>query len=119
MTWLCIAEGANGIFYYSFHDLKKGTRGATFDERWKVVCAAAQEVKERMPILLADPAKAPDAPSGVSVRAWTLGGIRHILAVNGTTEHAKFAPLVGTELVVLAPGEHRFFTVDEKQKGQK
>lgn len=119
MTWLCIAEGANGIFFYSFHDLKKGTRGATFDERWKVVCAAAQEVKERMPILLADPAEAPAAPSGVSVRAWTLGGIRHILAVNGTTEQAKFEPHVGAEPVVLDPGEHRFFAADEKQKVQK
>ena len=119
MTWLCIAEGANGIFFYSFHDLKKGTRGATFDERWKVVCAAALEVKELMPILLADPAEAPAAPPGVSVRAWTLGGIRHILAVNGTTEQAKFEPHVGAEPVVLDPGEHRFFTADEKQKVQR
>ena len=118
MTWLCIAEGANGIFFYSFHDLKKGTRGATFDERWKVVCAAAQEVKERMPILLSDPAEAPAAPAGVSVRAWTLGGIRHILAVNGTTEQARFEPSAGAEPVALAPGEHRFFTADEKRKGQ-
>jgi len=108
MTWLCIAEGANGIFFYSFHDLKKGTRGATFDERWKVVCTAAQEVRDMFPVLLAEPAEAPSSPTGVSVRAWKLDGVRHVLAVNGTDEPKTFAPSAGVPPVILAPGEHRF-----------
>jgi len=109
MTWHCIAEGANGIFFYSFHDLKKGTRGATFEERWKVVCEAAQEVKDMIPVLLADPAEAPEAPQGVSVRAWKIGGVRHVLAVNGTSELKSFTPSPGGPAVELRPGEHRFF----------
>ena len=111
MTWLCIAEGANGIFLYSFHDLKKRIKGVPFEERWRVVCDAVRDVKEKMPILLADPAPAPSAPAGVSVRAWTLGGVRHILAVNGGTETVAFTPGPDRKPVDLAAGEHRFFTL--------
>ncbi len=108
MTWLCIAEGANGIFFYSFQDLKKMVKGVTFDERWSVVCKAAQEVKDRFPVLLADPAEAPKTPAGVSARAWLLDGVKHILVVNGTKEPVEFA-LGGIDgNVLLAPGEHKF-----------
>ena len=114
MTWLCIAEGANGIFFYSFHDLKKGTRGATFEERWNVVCVAAREVKERFPILLAEPAKAPEVPAGVSARAWMLDGVTHTLVVNGTTEHKTFTiPRHNTE-ISLKRGEHKFLQSDAR-----
>ena len=60
------------------------------------------------PVLLAEPAEAPSAPTGVSVRAWNLHGIRHVLAVNGTDEPKTFAPSADVPPVILAPGEHRF-----------
>ena len=111
MTWLCIAEGANGVFYYSFHDLKKRVKGVPFEERWQVVSTAGREVQEKFPILLADPAPPPSAPSGVRVRAWLLDGETHVLAVNGTETPKSFEPFAAASSVTLSPGEHRFFTV--------
>ena len=74
-----------------------------------MVCEAAQEVKDMIPVLLADPAEPPEAPQGVAVRAWRSGGVRHVLAVNGTAERKPFSPESGRPPVALEPGEHRFF----------
>lgn len=110
MTWMAIAEGANGIFLYSFHDLKKQIKGVPFDERWKVVCSAAEEVRRAMPILLLDPAPVPVAPpAGVSVRAWQDATNVYLLAVNATEKPLAFAPFRGQAAVTLPPWGHRFF----------
>ena len=111
MTWMAIAEGANGIFLYSFHDLKKEIKGVPFDERWKVICAAAEEVKKAIPILLLDPAPVPSAPpEGVSARAWQDATNVYVLAVNATDKALSYAPFGGPEAVTLPPWGHRFFT---------
>ncbi len=51
MTWQCICEGADGLIYYSWFDLRKD-RQYPFDERWPEVKAVAQEVADLAPVLL-------------------------------------------------------------------
>jgi len=110
MIWMAIAEGANGIFLYSFHDLKKEIKGVPFAERWQVVSEAASEVKKAIPILLLDPAEAPvAAPPGISTRAWQDATNLYLLAVNATEKPLAYAPFKGQAAVTLPPWGHRFF----------
>lgn len=50
MTWQCITEGATGLIYYSWFDLKKEPE--TFDRRWDETKRVAAEVKQWIPMLL-------------------------------------------------------------------
>jgi hypothetical protein len=50
MSWQCITEGANGLIYYSWFDLKKFPD--TFAREWANNKQVAQEIKEWMPALL-------------------------------------------------------------------
>ena len=62
MSWQCIAEGANGLIYYSFFDLQRmgasiqdGGRAVvpeSFDKRWDEVKKVASEIADQFPILL-------------------------------------------------------------------
>lgn len=113
MTWMTIAEGANGIFLYSFHDLKKEVN-VPFAESWRDVCTAAEEVRQAIPILLMDPAPVPaPAPYGVSVRAWRDEATVYVLAVNATDEEKTFAPFPGDAVRTLAPWSHQIFNSKE------
>ncbi len=57
MTWQCITEGARGLIYYSWFDLKKEPE--VFERRWAEVKQVAAEVKRWMPVLLSvEPAPA-------------------------------------------------------------
>ncbi len=61
MSWQCIAEGANGLIYYSFFDLERmdkteadGGRAyiaEPFEERWADVKTMAQEIADQNSIL--------------------------------------------------------------------
>lgn len=50
MSWQCITEGANGLIYYSWFDLKKFPE--TFDKRWAETKLVAEEIKQWIPVLL-------------------------------------------------------------------
>jgi hypothetical protein len=50
MTWQCLTEGATGLIYYSWFDLKKEPE--VFDRRWAEVKQVAAEVKRWAPVLL-------------------------------------------------------------------
>lgn len=84
MTWQAVAEGANGIFYYSFFDLKAGLHGVPFEEAWRRVRTAAEEVRAHEEILLSDPVTCDwvEVPNGWSVRAWVCCGKKFVLVVN-------------------------------------
>jgi len=96
MTWQAIAEGANGIFYYSYFDLKAGLHGVSFEEAWERVRLAASEIKAHERILLSDPATCDwiDVPKGWSRRAWNDQGKTAVLIVNPTERsgEAKMLP---------------------------
>ncbi len=62
MAWLCVANGANGLVFFSFFDLlnmdKTLEEGGTalvrdpFEERWADVKRMAREISDQFPILL-------------------------------------------------------------------
>ena len=62
MAWMCVANGANGLIFFSFFDLinmdKTLDEGGTalvrdpFDERWTDVKRMAREIRDQFPILL-------------------------------------------------------------------
>ena len=88
MSWQCIAEGANGLIYYSFAALQKGTHGMKFEDAWADVCKVAGEVRRYIPVLLSvEPAP---TVSGISeewsVRVWRKDGETWLLAVNAQDE---------------------------------
>ena len=86
MTWQAIAGGANGLIYYSYTYLMKSPT-TPFEKAFADVCAAAQEVKDLFPVLLAGdtpPAFTVGGAEGVAARTWREGGRLYVLAVNTT-----------------------------------
>ncbi len=51
MTWQCITEGADGIIFYSWFELRRDT-SQPFEQRWPEVKRIAEEVAEMVPVLL-------------------------------------------------------------------
>ena len=116
MSWMCIAEGANGLIYYSFFDLQRmskteaeGGRALVpepFDIRWGEVKTIAQEIADQFPILLSAEKTLnikPAAQNSPDV-SWRLFGTAEgtwILAVNRSDEEqtAKFQLPDNTQLV--------------------
>ncbi|MGC9319604.1 MAG: hypothetical protein ACP5KN_16355 [Armatimonadota bacterium] len=88
MAWQCIAEGANGLVFYSFFDLWKVDRqgGDRFWRRWRDVTRMAAEIKRFEPVLLAvDPAMEParvSAPTEFGWRVYGKDGRTYLVAVN-------------------------------------
>ena len=50
MAYQCLVNGANGLIFYSFFDLKRDPLG--FESRWADVKKLGQEIKSLIPILL-------------------------------------------------------------------
>ena len=84
MAWQCIAEGANGLFFYSFAAIQKETHGLPFEKAWTDICNVGEEIRAYIPVLLSvDPAPAVSgAPDAWSVRVWRKDGETWLLAVN-------------------------------------
>jgi len=101
MSWMCIAEGANGLIYYSFFDLqrmsketKDGGRALTpepFDERWRQVKQIASEIADQFSILTSvgqtlDVKPTPETAVDVSYRLFGTEEGTWILIVNQTSK---------------------------------
>lgn len=88
MTYQALAEGATGLVYYAFYELKEDPLG--FDARWRDMSRIAREVRALEPALRsADP-----PPEGVEVdgacwRACRDGRKAWILVTNPTAEPAE------------------------------
>ena len=78
MSWQFIANGGNGLIYYTFERLiDEGGR------HWEDYCTVAREVKSLEYILLSEPApNATGYPELMSGRAWSHGGRTYLLVVN-------------------------------------
>lgn len=78
MSWQFIANGGNGLIYYTFERLiDEGGR------HWEDYCTVAREVKSLEYILLSEPApNATGYPELMSGRAWSHGGKTYLLVVN-------------------------------------
>jgi len=51
MAWQCIAEGADGLVFYSWFELRNDQQ-YPFAERWEEVKTVAREINEMVPVLL-------------------------------------------------------------------
>jgi len=104
MAWSCLAEGANGLIFYSWFDLwkmdqPKTVKGHTpvrepFDERWRDVTAMAAEIRAFIPMLLSiEPALQPqvEAPPAFAWRVLAKDGATWLIAVNNGEQAAATA----------------------------
>jgi hypothetical protein len=113
MAWQCIAGGANGLVFYSWHDLwrmdktvEQGGRALVrepFEERWKDVRTMAAEIGEHIPILLSVDTPLPlvsaDGPTNVAWRLYAYQGDTVLVAVNSADEPAQAAFTFGDDLL--------------------
>jgi hypothetical protein len=85
MSWMAIVNGANGLVYYSFFDLKRPVVKIPFEESFGRVCRVAEEIKRFVPVILSIEA-APQVKvvkGGIDVRVWSHEGRTYLLTVNG------------------------------------
>ena len=88
MNWQHIAMGANGLVAYCYHVLWEKVPPDKFDDYWKPICRAAEDVRRMIPILLSDE-EAPVATCSsetVPVRTWKRGEFLYVLAVNASDD---------------------------------
>ncbi|MGD9497650.1 MAG: hypothetical protein AB7Y46_15220 [Armatimonadota bacterium] len=91
MTWQCICEGADGLIYYSWFDLRKDQE-YPFEQRWPEVRAVAQEVADLTPVLLSvepRPEVSVQANEAVHWTARALDGTNWLILVNDSDQPAS------------------------------
>ena len=105
MAWQCIANGANGLVFYSWFDLWRMSKDVAaggkalvpepFEDRWRDVTLMADEIKKMMPILLSvEPPVSPsklDASEGVACRLYGTREGTVLVAVNGRKEQGQLS----------------------------
>jgi len=67
MAWQCITEGAKGLIFYSFFDIKRDT-AVPFEEQWGYVKQMAREIADLEDVILS--IEPPPAIEPVSSRDW-------------------------------------------------
>lgn len=84
MSWQFIAAGANGLIYYTYGTLHRPTNKTPFDKAWADVCAAADEVRRYIPVMLSveEPPIVSSVPAAWGVRVWRKDGGVYLLLVN-------------------------------------
>lgn len=88
MTLQCIAEGANGLVFYSYTALEKMDWRSPFRNTWGDVKRIADEVKRYIPVILSEPV--PVVPTkGLSIRAWRKDGAGWMLLCNPSRSAVK------------------------------
>ncbi|MBR5840883.1 MAG: carbohydrate binding domain-containing protein [Victivallales bacterium] len=89
MSWQAIVNGANGLIYYSFFDLRKPMVKIPFEESFGRVCRVAAEIKPFIPVIMSiEPAPTAKLVKGdnVDIRIWNYEGATYLLAVNSEKE---------------------------------
>ena len=86
MAWQFIAEGANGLIFYSYSSWEKMKWRTPPEQMWDAVCRIGVEVREKFPVFLSDESAPTVAliTKDASVRAWRKNGEVWLLAVNPT-----------------------------------
>lgn len=97
MTWQCICEGADGLVYYSWHNMRRDP-SAPFEERWEDLKAVVGEVAGMIPVLLSIEPTPEVTVTGDAAVHWTvrtLAGTHWLMMVNdapaAATATAHFA----------------------------
>lgn len=84
MAWQCITEGATGLIFFSFFDLKRDPF-VPFEQQWGYVKQMAAEIRELIPVILSvEPRPSLEAPDHDWLH-WTVrqvGDASYLIAVN-------------------------------------
>lgn len=91
MAWQCIAEGANGLIFYSWFDLHRDP-AQPFEERWADVKRVAAEIGRCAPVLLsldATPKVELSAEAGIHTVMKSYKGSTYVFVVSGSDEAAR------------------------------
>ena len=104
MSWQCIAAGANGLIYYTYGTLGRPTNKTPFEKAWADVCAAAEDVRRYIPVMLSveEPPAVSGAPDAWGVRLWRKDGDVYLLAVNAQDRADEAALVLSEEVAVIA-----------------
>lgn len=91
MTWQCIAEGANGLIFYSWFNmyLPQRNAGLDFESYWPQFKTVVQEVKDMTPALLSvdePPAITTDDAEWLNWTVKQVGTTTYLIAVNNSPE---------------------------------
>jgi hypothetical protein len=83
MAWQCLCEGANGLVFYSFFDIRRDP-DTPFDVQWPRVKQVAAEVARWAPVLLSVERPEPGSAAGdcLHVRKAAQGGKTYLFVVN-------------------------------------
>ena len=106
MALQCIAEGANGLVFYSYTALEKMNWRTPFENTWGDVKRIADEIKRNVPVILSEPVALASA-KGISARAWRKGGETWMLLCNpsgGTVKAAMETPVPSRQMDVVQGG---------------
>jgi hypothetical protein len=95
-AWQEIAVGANGLFFYSYSQIRNCPEGEEAkDEYFRRTCTVAEEIRRMIPVLTLEPGpKVVSTPKRVRVRTWRDGAAVYVLVCNTHPE-----PRTGTVLV--------------------
>ncbi len=113
MTWQCIAEGANGLIFYSWFNiyLPERNAGLDFDAFWPQFKGVVQEVKDMTPALLSVETPPAITTGDADWLNWTvkrMGKKVYLIAVNNTGD-----PHEATFTLPFAPVSARKFGTDK------
>ena len=100
MTWQCLVGGAQGIVYYSYHDLWKMSGRMPFEKSFAIARTAAEELRRYSQYFIGETTESvPTSSDAVVARRWRKGG-RALEAVVNTTERPAQASIGGRVLAL-------------------
>ncbi|MCK4546670.1 MAG: hypothetical protein KAW17_04425 [Candidatus Eisenbacteria sp.] len=122
MAWQCICEGATGIFFYSFQDIKRNP-DIPFKTQWDNLKRIAAEIDALTPMLLSvepvvdvETAFAPEEPDWLHWTARSWGGALYLFAVNDGDGGGRVMFTLGKDIRhVRALGDNR--VIEHQRRG--
>ena len=117
MAWQCICEGATGLVFYSWYDVKRNP-DVSFQEQWEGLKRMAAEIDSLAPVLLStDPvphvevscdSTSADEPNWLNWTARSHGGKLYLFAANNGEGEGKVTfKLPKAPRSINVPGERR------------
>jgi hypothetical protein len=91
MAWQCIAEGARGLIFFSWFDIKRDTV-VPFDVQWGYVKQMAAEVRDLSDVLLSVEKPPTIGTEPVQWLHWTTrqaGRVTYLIAVNAENDRQR------------------------------
>lgn len=88
MAWQSIAEGANGIVFYSWFDIHRDPT-TPFEEQWEKIKTIAREIKEMSPVLLSietPPNVVVEPEPWLNILVKHANGVTRVILVNNSSD---------------------------------